>query len=112
MGARSFRIPAQDSTVPRGAERSALDCDRSHLELPGGAVLFDDGGLGAVRRLVDVCSCPGVQPAQRSRTAVTRGRRKVYIVGEPAAYAMAVRNGESKLRITHLREKLAAAAVT
>jgi exodeoxyribonuclease V alpha subunit len=41
-------------------------------------------------------------------TAVTRGRRKVFIVGEPAAYAMAVRNGESKLRVTHLREKLAA----
>jgi len=42
-------------------------------------------------------------------TAVTRGRRKVFIVGEPAAYAMAVRNGESKLRVTHLREKLAGA---
>jgi exodeoxyribonuclease V alpha subunit len=42
-------------------------------------------------------------------TAVTRGRRKVFIVGEPAAYAMAVRNRESKLRVTHLREKLAAA---
>ena len=40
-------------------------------------------------------------------TAVTRGRKKVFIVGEPAAYAMAVRNRESKLRITHLREKLA-----
>jgi exodeoxyribonuclease V alpha subunit len=43
-------------------------------------------------------------------TAVTRGRRKVFIVGEPAAYAMAVRNRESKLRVTHLREKLASAA--
>jgi exodeoxyribonuclease V alpha subunit len=43
-------------------------------------------------------------------TAITRGRRKVFIVGEPAAYAMAVRNGESKLRVTHLREKLSAAA--
>jgi exodeoxyribonuclease V alpha subunit len=42
-------------------------------------------------------------------TAVTRGRSRVFIVGEPAAYAMAVRNGESKLRVTHLREKLAAA---
>jgi exodeoxyribonuclease V alpha subunit len=40
-------------------------------------------------------------------TAVTRGRRKVYLVGEAAAYAMAVRNRESKLRVTHLREKLA-----
>ena len=36
-------------------------------------------------------------------------RRKVFIVGEPAAYAMAVRNRESKLRVTHLREKLAPA---
>jgi exodeoxyribonuclease V alpha subunit len=42
-------------------------------------------------------------------TAITRGRRKVFIVGEPAAYSMAVRNSESKQRITHLREKLAAA---
>jgi len=30
------------------------------------------------------------------------------VVGEPAAYAMAVRNAESKLRTTHLREKIAA----
>jgi len=41
-------------------------------------------------------------------TAITRGRKKVFIVGEPAAYAMAVRNGESKLRVTHLRDKIAA----
>jgi exodeoxyribonuclease V alpha subunit len=41
-------------------------------------------------------------------TAITRGRKKVLIVGEPAAYAMAVRNSESKLRCTHLREKLLA----
>ncbi|MFI5358038.1 MAG: ATP-binding domain-containing protein, partial [Opitutales bacterium] len=40
-------------------------------------------------------------------TAITRGRKKVLLVGEPAAYAMAVRNSESKLRITHLREKVA-----
>jgi len=39
-------------------------------------------------------------------TAVTRGRKKVFIVGEPAAYAMAVRNHESRQRVTHLREKL------
>jgi exodeoxyribonuclease V alpha subunit len=39
-------------------------------------------------------------------TAITRGKKKVFIVGEPAAYAMAVRNSESKQRITHLREKL------
>jgi exodeoxyribonuclease V alpha subunit len=42
-------------------------------------------------------------------TAITRGRKKVFIVGEPAAYAMAVRNAESKSRYTHLREKLLAA---
>ncbi len=39
-------------------------------------------------------------------TAITRGKKKVFIVGEPAAYAMAVRNSESKLRCTHLREKI------
>ena len=39
-------------------------------------------------------------------TAITRGRKKVFIVGEPAAYAMAVRNAEAKLRCTHLREKI------
>jgi exodeoxyribonuclease V alpha subunit len=42
-------------------------------------------------------------------TAITRGRSKVFIVGEPAAYAMAVRNSESKLRVTHLRQKIRAA---
>ena len=41
-------------------------------------------------------------------TAVTRGRKKVFIVGEPAAYAMAVRNNESRRRRTHLREKITA----
>jgi exodeoxyribonuclease V alpha subunit len=39
-------------------------------------------------------------------TAITRGRKKVFIVGEPAAYAMAVRNNEARQRVTHLREKL------
>jgi exodeoxyribonuclease V alpha subunit len=42
-------------------------------------------------------------------TAITRGRKKVFIVGEPAAYAMAVRNSEAKLRLTHLKEKIAQA---
>ncbi len=41
-------------------------------------------------------------------TAITRGKKRVFIVGDPAAYAMAVRNSEAKARITHLREKLAA----
>lgn len=40
-------------------------------------------------------------------TAITRGKKKVFLVGEPAAYAMAVRNSESKLRGTHLKEKIA-----
>ena len=39
-------------------------------------------------------------------TAITRGRKKVFLVGEPAAYAMAVRNSESKQRVTHLKEKI------
>jgi exodeoxyribonuclease V alpha subunit len=41
-------------------------------------------------------------------TAITRGRKKVFVVGEPAAWGMAVRNAESKLRCTHLREKILA----
>jgi exodeoxyribonuclease V alpha subunit len=41
-------------------------------------------------------------------TAITRGKKKVFLVGEPAAYSMAVRNAESKLRCTHLREKVTA----
>jgi len=41
-------------------------------------------------------------------TAITRGRKKVIIVGEPAAYGMAVRNSESKQRITHLQQKILA----
>ncbi|MSU66482.1 MAG: ATP-dependent RecD-like DNA helicase [Opitutus sp.] len=43
-------------------------------------------------------------------TAITRGKKKVFLVGEPAAYAMAVRNSESKLRCTHLREKIGTTA--
>ncbi|MDR0901289.1 MAG: AAA family ATPase, partial [Opitutaceae bacterium] len=41
-------------------------------------------------------------------TAITRGKKKVFIVGEPAAYGMSVRNAESKHRTTHLREKITA----
>ena len=41
-------------------------------------------------------------------TAITRGKKKVFLVGEPAAYPMAVRNAESKTRCTHLREKIGA----
>jgi exodeoxyribonuclease V alpha subunit len=43
-------------------------------------------------------------------TAITRGKKKVFVVGEPAAYSMAVRNAESKTRCTHLREKTLAPA--
>ncbi len=39
-------------------------------------------------------------------TALTRGKKKVFLVGEPAAYMMAVRNSESKHRCTHLCEKI------
>jgi len=41
-------------------------------------------------------------------TAITRGKKKVILVGEPAAYAMAVRNSESKQRCTHLQQKITA----
>lgn len=44
-------------------------------------------------------------------TAITRGKKKVYIVGEPAAYGMAVRNREAKVRSTHLKQKVAIASV-
>ncbi len=40
-------------------------------------------------------------------TAITRGKKKVFIVGEPAAYGMAVRNSDAKTRSTHLRQKVA-----
>jgi exodeoxyribonuclease V alpha subunit len=39
-------------------------------------------------------------------TAITRGKKKVILVGEPAAYVMAVRNSESKQRCTHLQQKI------
>jgi ATP-dependent exoDNAse (exonuclease V) alpha subunit len=41
-------------------------------------------------------------------TAITRGKKKVFLVGEPAAFSMAVRNVEAKQRCTHLREKVVA----
>lgn len=43
-------------------------------------------------------------------TAITRGKKKVYLVGEPAAYGMAVRNHEAKVRSTHLKQKVLALA--
>lgn len=43
-------------------------------------------------------------------TAITRGRRKVFIVGEPAAYSLAVRNADSARRWTGLPARLAGAS--
>lgn len=42
-------------------------------------------------------------------TAITRGRKKVFLVGETAAYAMAVRNTEQARRYTGLIARLTAA---
>ncbi len=39
-------------------------------------------------------------------TGLTRGRRKVFLVGDPVAYAMAVRNAEATVRHTDLQPKL------
>ena len=39
-------------------------------------------------------------------TAITRGRRKVFLVGEASAYAMAVNNKESTFRQTDLQRKI------
>ena len=40
-------------------------------------------------------------------TALTRGRKHVFVVGEPAAYSMAVRNADSARRWTGLLARLA-----
>lgn len=40
-------------------------------------------------------------------TAITRGRKKVFIIGEPSAYSMAVRNTDSTRRWTALPTRLA-----
>ncbi len=39
-------------------------------------------------------------------TAITRAREKVFLVGDPEAYAMAVRNAKTEVRRTHLRTRL------
>ncbi len=39
-------------------------------------------------------------------TAITRGKKKVILIGDPAAYAMAVRNSDSKARCTLLKKRL------
>ena len=39
-------------------------------------------------------------------TALTRGRKKVFFVGDPAAYSIAVRHAETVARRTDLERKL------
>jgi exodeoxyribonuclease V alpha subunit len=39
-------------------------------------------------------------------TGITRGRKKVFVVGDPTAWAMAVNNDEQKLRYTALPTQL------
>jgi exodeoxyribonuclease V alpha subunit len=39
-------------------------------------------------------------------TALTRGRKKVFLVGDPAAYAIAVRHADAVARRTDLERKL------
>lgn len=43
-------------------------------------------------------------------TAITRGKKKVIIVGDPSAYAMAARNSDSKRRCALLKERLVTTA--
>lgn len=43
-------------------------------------------------------------------TAITRGRRKVFLIGDPSAFQMAVRNADSTQRQTDLPHKLFAPA--
>ena len=39
-------------------------------------------------------------------TAITRAKSKLILIGEPQAFAMAVRNHDENIRKTHLREKI------
>ena len=39
-------------------------------------------------------------------TALTRGKQKIFIVGDPVAYFMAVKNADPAQRFTDLEEKL------
>ena len=39
-------------------------------------------------------------------TGITRGKKEVFIVCQPEAYAMAVKNSKSQVRSTHLKEKI------
>ncbi|HVS54145.1 MAG TPA: AAA family ATPase [Opitutaceae bacterium] len=107
--------------VDVGAEAGTLDAD-----FDGARHTFDRGELGdlALAYAISIHKSQGseypvvIVPLLKAHfmmlqrnllyTAITRGKKKVFLVGEPAAYAMAVRNSESKLRLTHLREKIAA----
>ena len=39
-------------------------------------------------------------------TGITRGKKEVFLIGEPEAYAMAVRNAKSNTRRSNLVEKI------
>jgi exodeoxyribonuclease V alpha subunit len=39
-------------------------------------------------------------------TGVTRGKKEVFLIGQPEAYAIAVKNSKSQIRKTHLKEKI------
>ncbi len=39
-------------------------------------------------------------------TGITRARKKVFVVGDPSAWAAAVRNSRSVRRRTYLKERL------
>jgi exodeoxyribonuclease V alpha subunit len=45
-------------------------------------------------------------------TGITRARQKVYIVGSLDAYAMAIKNNEQQVRMTHLSTRLRKAVET
>jgi exodeoxyribonuclease V alpha subunit len=106
-----------------GAEAGALEA-----EFDGARHTFDRGELGdlALAYAISIHKSQGseypvvIVPLLKAHfmmlqrnllyTAITRGKKKVFLVGDPAAYAMAVRNAESKTRCTHLREKIRAIA--
>jgi exodeoxyribonuclease V alpha subunit len=107
---------------------TAIDAEAGTLtaEFDGETHTFDRGALGnlALAYAISIHKSQGseypvvIVPLLKAHfmmlqrnliyTAITRGKKKVFLVGEPAAYAMAVRNADSKLRTTHLREKIAA----
>ena len=111
----------QPDSVAHAAEESTLTAD-----FDGEQHVFDRGELGDLAHAyaISIHKSQGseypvvVVPLLKAHfmmlqrnllyTAITRGKKKVLLVGEPAAFAMAVRNNESKTRCTHLRQKIAA----